>query len=286
MTTLPSASPGVLLAAFFVSACAGGCIDEIHNHGDNAADVVVPFVAVVDGADFACDGVYEGVGTGASSFSPRDARFYVHGLTLLAGSEERPVTLDDDGAFQADGVALLDFEDDSGTCETGSARTNTALVGKVASLDGVTGLRFTVGVPLAKNHLDAATAAPPLNDPGMFWAWSSGYKHMKIEATTAVKNTVYFHLGAQTCNGDPGSFVCAHENTTDVTLDYRDGDTVVVDIGAIYARIDVDAALAAGDSIDGCMSFDNDPQCAPMFGAVGLSYEGSEAPAQSVFTVR
>lgn len=275
--TLPAAAVAVAALA--------GCVDEVHNHGVGV-DVVVPFAAVVDGADFACDGVYEGVGAGGATFSPKDARLYVHGVTLLAGDEERPVTLADDGAFQSGGVALLDFEDDSGTCETGSARTHTALTGTVASLDGVTGLRFTVGVPLEQNHLDAATAAPPLNDPGMFWAWSSGYKHVKVEGSTAVKDTVFFHLGAQTCSGDPGAFVCEHENTAPVTLDYQAGDTVVVDVGAVFAGVDVDADLAAGDGLAGCMSFDNDPECAPMFGAFGLAYEDSAASAQTVFAVR
>jgi uncharacterized repeat protein (TIGR04052 family) len=275
----------LIAAATVTVAAVAGCADEVHNHA-NSVDVVVPFAAVVDGAAFACDGVYEGVGAGGATFSPKDARLYVHGVTLLAGDEERPVALTDDGAFQSDGVALLDFEDDSGSCETGSARTHTSLTGTVASLDGVTGLRFTVGVPVAKNHLDAATAAPPLNDPGMFWAWASGYKHVKVEGSTAVKDTVFFHLGAQTCSGDPGAFVCEHENTAPVTLDYQDGDTVDVDIGAIFAGVDVDAALAAGDGLPGCMSFDADPECAPMFGAFGLDYEGSAAPAQTVFAVR
>ena len=33
-----------------------------------------------------------------------------------------------------------------------------------------TGLQFRVGVPPELNHLDAAVAPAPLNDPGLWWA--------------------------------------------------------------------------------------------------------------------
>ncbi len=55
-------------------------------------------------------------------------------------------------------MALLDFEDGTGTCNTGSSAVNTSLRGKAKAYDDYTGVAFTVGVPERLNHLDAATA--------------------------------------------------------------------------------------------------------------------------------
>lgn len=88
-----------------------------------------------------------------------DFRLFVHDVELVrAGGEHVPFRLTEDGAWQRDGVALLDFEDGSGSCETGSADTNARLRGEAPQHEDYTGVAFTLGMPERRNHLDAATA--------------------------------------------------------------------------------------------------------------------------------
>ncbi len=44
------------------------------------------------------------------------------------------------------------------------------------------GVRFSIGIPRALNHLDPTAQKPPLGvDSGMVWAWNPGYVFYKIE---------------------------------------------------------------------------------------------------------
>ena len=131
-----------------------------------------------------------------------DLRFYVHDVALTdASGASQPLTLEQDGVWQRDDVALLDFEDGSGDCATGSPDTHTALTGTVPAGDYV-GLSFNIGVPDALNHIDAATAEAPLNDTGMWWSWTGGYKFLKIDAGTSAGNT--FGWNVLLHPGEPG----------------------------------------------------------------------------------
>ena len=173
--------------------------------GELSQSVTIPFSAEVSGEPFACGESYAGLGTTAATISPQDFRVYVHDVALIdASGAAVPVTLDEDGAWQHEGLALLDFEDGSAGCKTGSPDTHTELTGTVPRGD-YTGLSFTVGVPDAMNHLDAATAPAPLNAPGMWWAWTSGFKFARIDGATDDNPAFYFHLGATSCSGSPDS---------------------------------------------------------------------------------
>ena len=77
-----------------------------------AADqkVAVHFRAMVGAEKLVCGQTYSGVGTTGSKLSPRDFRFYVHDVTLIDESGKPvPLQLDQDGKWQLDDVALLDF---------------------------------------------------------------------------------------------------------------------------------------------------------------------------------
>src|SRR6185437_14256981 len=66
--------------------------------------VDIPFVATIHGAQFSCD-------RDANGFVPFDLRFYVHGLELIdARGATVPVHLTNDGVWQNNDIALLDFE--------------------------------------------------------------------------------------------------------------------------------------------------------------------------------
>jgi uncharacterized repeat protein (TIGR04052 family) len=242
--------------------------------------VEIPFSAVVGEEAFACDGTYA-LGAPAAEVQPIDLRLYVHDFAVLSDGERVPLVLDDD-EFQGSGVALLDFEDDSGACETGSPAVHTSVTGAVPQGTGVDGVSFRVGVPEDQNHLDAATAPAPLNVPGLWWSWVGGYKFMKIDVAAPANPEFYFHLGATTCEGDPADgFSCAHGNIATVDVE---GDAVEIDLARLYQDVDVNEPLAEGDAVPGCMAFEGDPECPAMFAALGLGFEGgSPASAQTLF---
>ena len=86
---------------------------------------------------------------------------------------EAPVALDDDGIFQSDGVALIDFEDGTGACTQGDDATNLELRGSVQA-GTYTGIKLRIGVPLSANHQDPTTQPSPLNESSLVWSWNAG----------------------------------------------------------------------------------------------------------------
>lgn len=142
---------------------------------------------------------------GGNSLTFRDARFYVSSVKLLrADGSTADVTLTSDGVWQSTRVALLDYETGGvtvagGGSATGTSATNNKVVGTVP-FGTYTGIRFDLGVPSDLNHLDASSSSAPLNIINMFWAWSSGYKFVKLEFTKdSDTNYTNFHLGSQNC---------------------------------------------------------------------------------------
>lgn len=255
--------------------------------------ITIPFAGVVDGAPFACGERFDGVGTSGASVTAADFRLYVHNVVVVdEDGNDVVVTLDTDD-FQARGVALLDFEDGTGACDTGSPLLHTSITGTIpgdVDLAGVGGVRFTLGVPNALNHLDAVNTDAPLNIPSLWWTWASGYKYITTELLVgADEDAAYFHLGSTTCKGPPEEAVysCAYDNLIDVGLVWNDGKTIDVDLGAIFASVDLEGELAQGDMMRGCMSLSGDPECVGMFASVGMTYEDNGgSPTQTVFAVR
>ncbi len=271
----------------------GACGSD--DDGDGAAasrDVRVEFSALVAGQPFACAATYAGLGTTGATVRPLDFRLYVHDVALVTrGGEAVPLELEEDGVWQRDGLALLDFEDGSGVCDTGSPETNVAVRGKVPARDDYAGLRFRLGVPQAMNHLDAATAPPPLNVPGLWWSWKGGYKFVRLDFATESGAPYYFHMGATTCEGEVGAgFACAYGNLADVELEafVPGASRVVLDVADFYADSNLSSQPdMETDFVAGCMAFAGDPECPAVFDKLGLSFEGT-APGprpQSLFRV-
>lgn len=255
-------------------------------------NVVLDFRAVVNGEPFACGERYEGIGTTDAGFEPLDFRMYLHGFELIDENGERiPTVPVDDQRWQRDGFALVDFEDATGACATGSPLTRTTV--ELANDTGVAvaGVVFHIGLPPENNHLDAATAPPPLNEPGMWWSWRGGYKYVRADVLTDAGEVFFFHLGGTGCSGDVvGGFACGYANVARVELPALDPATeqITVDLARLYDDVDIMAPVDyAVDSIPGCMAFAGDPECPAMFDALGLAYESSEAggAAQTMFGV-
>lgn len=265
----------------------GGC------QGDGAGDASGKQLELLFEARFAdqtfdCGAEYAGLGTSEATVRPLDLRLFVHDVALVrSGGEPETLLLEDDGLWQRDGVALLDFEDASGTCDTGSSEVNRSLRGTVAD-DDYTALSFTVGIPTGKNHLDGATAPAPFNAPGMWWSWQGGYKYMKVDvASDANPGGFFFHLGGTNCDGSPTQgYACQHENLARIEVELPESGAVVLDLAPLYRSVDVNAKPnMETDFIPGCMASSNDPECALMFDALGLGSENerSSGSAQQLF---
>ena len=265
--------------AFTLAACSS---DE---PGDQA--VAITFRPQVGNAAFSCTTTYTDIGTTASDVQFTDFKLYVSDVRLVTASgAEEPVALEQDGEWQLDNVALLDFDNGTGNC-AGSTETNYQVTGTVPA-GSYTGIKFTMGIPFALNHGDVATAAAPLNSTDMFWIWNYGYKFLRVDLTTTGQPGGFFvHVGSTGCNGatdtsPPTS--CDFPNRATVTLTGFNAanQVIVVDPKAILAGSNVNEEN--GDE-PGCMSSQTDPECPPIFSRIGLPFNGAAAGAQQLFRV-
>jgi uncharacterized repeat protein (TIGR04052 family) len=207
-----------------------------------------------------------GVGTAGTL---QDLRFYVSNVSLIdASGNYTPVSLTEN-SNQGRNVALLDFEDSTGTCAANASSTidpvgstYTALVGKVAPGSYV-GVAFTLGVPVLStdegakvqlNHSYVAQlyangtipATPlPLQNTALNWSWQSGRKFTKIEFKPATGTATAVHLGSTGCVGDPvAGYItnCASPNRVNVkfaTGFYAATNKIALDIGSLFGGLDL-----------------------------------------------
>ncbi|MBK8003329.1 MAG: metallo-mystery pair system four-Cys motif protein [Gemmatimonadetes bacterium] len=181
-------------------------------------------------------------------------------------------------------------EDGTGPCRNGTPATRLTITGRVPAGD-YRGLRFTVGVPWALNHLDLTRQAPPLDLTAMFWTWASGYTFLRLDLSTdGPVNRLFLHLGSSGCvrgDGDTDAKLppdrCAQPNRPDVAVEGFDParDTVLVDLAALLAESRLDTNQA--NTAKGCMSGPDDQDCDPMFAALGLPFGDRSGGPQRVF---
>lgn len=274
----------------------------------DARKVTIRFAAMVGNQPFACGQSYDGIGATGSRVTPSDFRFYVSGVELIdASGKAVAVKLDQDERWQHRDVALLDFENRSGPCLTGTQETRDTISGTVPA-GAYRGLRFTLGVPFDLNHADATIAPSPLNLTSLFWNWQAGYKFLRIDLATngrpqdikpgdvprfgdrTASNRLGFaiHLGSTMCAAEgparpPAS--CANPNRPVVEFPAfdPDKDSVVADLKSVLEGVDVDVNQA--DSPAGCMSTPSDGDCNPLLRNFGLTFAG-QSGQQRFFRVR
>ena len=98
--------------------------------------VTIRFAAQVGDKPFACGDSYDGIGTTRSRVTPSDFRFYVSDVQLVdANGKSVPLALQQDGRWQHANVALLDFENRTGPCLTGTNETRDVIVGTAPAGD-------------------------------------------------------------------------------------------------------------------------------------------------------
>lgn len=260
--------------------------------------VTIRFAAQVGDKPFACGDSYDGIGATRSRVTPSDFRFYVSDVQLVdASGKSVPLALEQDGRWQHANVALLDFENRTGPCLTGTNETRDVIVG-TAPAGNYRGLRFTLGVPFGLNHADSTIAPSPLNLTSLFWNWQAGYKFLRIDLATsgrpqdmkpgdmprfgdrAASNRLGFaiHLGSTQCAADgtnKAPSACANPNRPTVEFPAFDParNIVIADLKSVLEGVDVDTNQA--DSPAGCMSTPTDGDCNPLMRNFGLTFAGA-----------
>ncbi|MEL6903307.1 MAG: MbnP family copper-binding protein [Cyanobacteria bacterium J06606_4] len=269
--------------------------------------VTINFAGQVGEETFACGETYS-LGVGATPVTAMDFRFYVSQVSLLdAAGNEVPLVLQQDGKWQHQDVALLDFEDKSGACGNGTTETRTQVVGSVPAGE-YTGLKFTLGVPFNLNHIDSTLAPSPLNLTSMWWNWNFGYKFARIDLMPEMDMTrvrqdghggsehgghgtdsqaFAIHLGSVGCQLDAAEapVVCSIPNRTDVVFsDFDPAENVVVaDLAALLSNTNL--AENEKDTAVGCMSSPEDSDCAGIMQSLGLPFNEQPPGEQRFFTI-
>jgi cytochrome c peroxidase len=285
------AARGAWICLLLLAACGGGSGGNPSPPPPSGPErVTLHFDPRVNGAPFACGESYTGIGLTGATIAPTDLRFYVSNLRLIAeDGTEVPVILDQDGTWQLEGLALLDFEDGTSLCQLqGNPETNRAVRGTVEGGGPFTGVRFTVGVPFERNHGDAATAPAPLQNTAMFWNWNAGYKFLRFDNMVSESSREFrLHVGSTGCEGDGRGNVsgCANDNRIEIELEDFDpaNDAIAAELGSLF--VDTDVEDNTPETPPGCMGAATDPECAGPFERLGLPFGGQTAGAQQVFFV-
>ena len=170
-----------LCCSLALAACGGSSGGGDSGGSTPSTDLNVQFAAQVADDAVECGQTYSGVGEGVQdTYQVNDFRFYIADVHFHGNGRTVDVDLEQDGVWQFENLALLDFEDgcgDAGTPEMNKTITGTPQ-GDITGLDEFC---FTLGVPFDKNHIDEATADSPLNASGMLWAWTSGRKFLRVD---------------------------------------------------------------------------------------------------------
>lgn len=244
-----------------------------------------------------CDTTLHQLGSAQTDASVADFAFYVHDVRLLTSDGlEVPVTLQE-GDWQEQGVALLDFQDRDSGCTGNPKATNKVVLGDYQHSTGTeySALRFTVGLPEDLNHALPRPSTGILARTDLQWGWAAGYKYLRMDVYPEggvsrpsdeewFSNKWNLHLGATSCNTEqdehgnfiPGTTVCENPYLIDVEIPgFVPGQSqVLIDYPSAVSEANLSEDISGSV---GCMSFDNAPfECAPVFKHLGLKYAGVE----------
>ncbi len=185
----------------------------------------------------------------------RDFRFFIQAARLINyDGTKSAVTFNSIDNFQytegANQVALLDFTKvGSGKCigTSDDDKTNIKISGSFLK-GNFKGIELDIGVPGAFNHRDSSkqlSTNPLRSATGLTWAWTTGYKFMRIELTATSTNFV-LHLGSTNCTGDssieygqPGAVTCANSYRPTIVIEPTGGfnpdtDTITIDADEFF----------------------------------------------------
>ncbi len=250
---------------------------------DSLVPLTVRFRGVVDTAAFRCGTKYDGIGTSRASVTASDFRFYVSDIKLVSSRGDTVrAALRAEAPWQDADVALVDFENATGSCANGTPETRDYVV-VMAPAGDYRGVSFALGVPFSRNHEDLAKAPPPLSLSQLFWAWQSGHKFLRVDMRATAADSAptpwVIHLGSTGCvTADSTAKTpksCGHPNRATIALPGFDPkrDVVVADLAALLARSDV--RKNQPKTAAGCMSAESDSDCGGLFASLGLPHPSS-----------
>jgi uncharacterized repeat protein (TIGR04052 family) len=267
----PAMRAPFLLAVLLITGACGDAGEPTKPSLDERL-VTVSFAAKANGKSVGCGKILEHLGSDHRTAEIEDFRLYVSNVRLLdeAGAEV-PLTLIANDTSQSEQVALIDFEDGTGPCQTGTELVNAEIRGHAADM-AYTGVVFEIGVPGNVNHADPALAKPPLDAPGMSWGWELGYKFLKLElGVKDSTNGFSFHVGSTGCVLPEGAAradtVCDRDNRATIRLENFDPDTQTIsfDLAALVATSEVGTSS--------CQSFpESASSCAPLYARLGIDF--------------
>lgn len=291
-----------LAFALALSACGGG--DD-----NKTTHLTIPFQAKAGATEIACGAALTGLGVSADKATVADFAFYIHDIKFKTKSGQLVSAKLEKNDFQDPeyGVALLDFQDKTDSCNGAAKPTNKAVYASVENLSSadITGIEFKVGVPAAANHHNASISVAPYNRSGLAWSWQTGHKFMRLDVNPSnkvqlaytsnganISSTYFFHLGSTGCSGDPttGAVVsCTAPNRPSVSLstDFKVANLSTSKIAFDYAKLMTDLNLNT-DAVmpPGCMSGVTDLECMNIFNNLGLSHGAHPATGlQKAFSV-
>lgn len=284
--------------------------------------VTLRFAGKVGNQHFQCGESYS-LGRPATMMTPTDFRFYVTDVALIdAAGRAVPVTLQQDGKWQYQSVALLDFENKEAACANGTTDVRDRIVGTVPA-GTYRGIRFKLGVPFALNHADATLAPSPLNLTSLWWNWRGGYKFLRIDLISATLPDAMrpggrprqlthspapqhtspghsapspheqspgfaIHLGSTACQAATNMQAptrCANPNLAEVTLNnFNPAQNVIVaDLAALVASTNL--TMNQPNTPSGCMASPEDRDCTGIMHNVGLAFGGQPSTGQTFFRV-
>lgn len=268
--------------------------------------VTIRFAAKVGNQSFSCGSNYR-LGQPATNQTLSDFRFYISDVALIDETGKTvPVTLEQDGKWQYQTVALLDFENKTGACTNGTVEMRDRIVGTVPK-GNYTGLKFSLGIPFDLNHEDATLAPSPLNLTGLWWNWRLGYKFVRIDlqsstmaqsthqqqkqdshSTEEASSGFPIHLGSTGCQGETTSekpTSCSNANRASVILTQFDAaaNVVVADLERLVAQSNLDQNQPK--TAPGCMSEPNDNDCTSIMTNLGLPFMDKPTTTQTFFRV-
>ncbi len=266
---------------------------------ESRQEVQIKFKGMVGDKPFNCGESYN-LGTPATAVTPGDFRFYVFDVALIDETGKTvPIMLTQDGKWQYQNVALLDFENKTAACANGTAEMRDMVVGTVPK-GNYKGVQFNLGVPFNLNHADAALAASPLNLTSLWWNWRGGYKFLRVDFSVEnqnkqiahnnqVKNTGFMiHVGSTGCqasseNQNPKN--CNNPNTSKASFNNFDfsKNTIVADLKTLVANTNL--STNQPETPLGCMSAPTDGDCAGIMLNLGLPFNGKTSSGQTFFRV-
>lgn len=267
-------------------------------------EITIKFRGMVGIKPFRCGENYT-LGKPVTTVTPTDFRFYISDVALVdAKGKAVPLSLTQDGKWQYQNVALLDFENKSDACANGTTETRDVVVGTVPP-GKYKGLQFTLGVPTNLNHEDATIAPSPLNLTSLWWSWRFGYKFLRADWKNQLSaggvgakhnqgddggiQGFPIHLGSTGCQAQGDNqkpLNCSNSNR--VKFVFTNFDTkknvVVADLQGLVTNTNL--TVNQPNTPLGCMSSPNDLDCTAIMANLGIPFNGKRPSYQTFFKVR